>query len=373
MAELNMGHVIQRKRKEKELTQEELAKLMGVSKSSVSKWETGQTYPDIYLLPELATYFNISIDTLMGYEPSLTKKQIRDIYTELSEKFGTEPFEEVFEEFERLIKKYYASDSFLIQMATLLLNYSNFADKSRQKDMLDYIIKLAKRVKSETTEASLLTQANTLEAFCQLQLGEVDETLKLLNHEVTLYMGQEQILSQAYVLKGDMKRAQEVLQITQYQHLIGLVVTSGDELALEVSNLEKYDEVVKRIRGLADIFDMTNLHPFLLITFLNQVFIGYTQQFRFEKALKVMREIVDMMVSQVFPVELHGDGYFNLLDEWMLEHPIVNTSMPRDEKTIKSSLIQFYETHPGITTAFKGNQEFQEILTKLKENNGDNK
>jgi transcriptional regulator with XRE-family HTH domain len=49
MWEFNMGAVIQQKRKEKELTQEELARLMGVSKSSVSKWETGQTYPDIYL------------------------------------------------------------------------------------------------------------------------------------------------------------------------------------------------------------------------------------------------------------------------------------------------------------------------------------
>lgn len=73
MWEFNMGAVIQQKRKEKELTQEELARLMGVSKSSVSKWETGQTYPDIYLLPELATFFNISIDSLMAYKPQLDK------------------------------------------------------------------------------------------------------------------------------------------------------------------------------------------------------------------------------------------------------------------------------------------------------------
>lgn len=77
---------------------------MGVSKSSVSKWETGQTYPDIYLLPELATFFNISIDSLMAYKPQLDKFQIRDIYVEFSEKFGKEPFDTVFEEYKLIVK-----------------------------------------------------------------------------------------------------------------------------------------------------------------------------------------------------------------------------------------------------------------------------
>lgn len=40
----------------------------------------GMTYPDITLLPQLATYFNISIDELMRYEPQMTKEQIRSLY-----------------------------------------------------------------------------------------------------------------------------------------------------------------------------------------------------------------------------------------------------------------------------------------------------
>ncbi|WP_419762087.1 helix-turn-helix domain-containing protein, partial [Bacillus mobilis] len=37
----------------------------GITKASVSKWETGQSYPDITFLPLLASYFNISIDELI--------------------------------------------------------------------------------------------------------------------------------------------------------------------------------------------------------------------------------------------------------------------------------------------------------------------
>lgn len=52
-------------RKEKGITQDELANYIGVSKASVSKWETGQSYPDIAFLPQLAAYFNISVDELI--------------------------------------------------------------------------------------------------------------------------------------------------------------------------------------------------------------------------------------------------------------------------------------------------------------------
>ncbi|WP_270313063.1 helix-turn-helix domain-containing protein [Vagococcus fluvialis] len=371
MWEFNMGAVIQQKRKEKELTQEELARLMGVSKSSVSKWETGQTYPDIYLLPELATFFNISIDSLMAYKPQLDKFQIRDIYVELSEKFGKEPFDTVFEEYQLIVKKYYASERFLLQMAVLLLNYSSLAKESRHQEILNYIIELTSRVKTESKDPSLMTQANVLEGFCHLQLGNIDETLRILNHDALVYMGQEQLLSQAYAAKGDIKKAQEILQVTQFQHLIGLIVTSGDELIYEIGNIEKFDEIVSRVKALAKTYDLKHLHPFLLITFLNNVFISYTQQYRFEEAINTMKEIVDLMISQIFPVELHGDDYFYLLDDWMIEQPSINTNMPRDEKTVKTSLIEFYVSHPGISTSYKDNKEFNQLLQKLKENCGE--
>lgn len=77
MRGLNIGKCIVHKRKEKGITQEQLANYIGVSKASVSKWESGSSYPDIVLLPELATYFNISVDELLGYSPQLTKEDIK--------------------------------------------------------------------------------------------------------------------------------------------------------------------------------------------------------------------------------------------------------------------------------------------------------
>ena len=53
-------------RKEKGNTQEELAEYLGITMQAVSKWERGEGYPDITLLPALADILKISIDELFG-------------------------------------------------------------------------------------------------------------------------------------------------------------------------------------------------------------------------------------------------------------------------------------------------------------------
>lgn len=77
MKEINISAILVSKRKEKGITQDELAAYLGISKAAISKWETGQSYPDITLLPLLAAYFNISIDKLIGYKPQMVKEDIK--------------------------------------------------------------------------------------------------------------------------------------------------------------------------------------------------------------------------------------------------------------------------------------------------------
>jgi transcriptional regulator with XRE-family HTH domain/cytoskeletal protein CcmA (bactofilin family) len=65
-----LGTNIVRLRKEKELTQGDLADLLFVSHQAVSQWERSETYPDVFLLPELAKVFGVAIDELFGGEGS---------------------------------------------------------------------------------------------------------------------------------------------------------------------------------------------------------------------------------------------------------------------------------------------------------------
>lgn len=65
--DLNISSFIRQKRKEQNLTQDQLAEQLGITKASVSKWELGQSYPDITMLPDLAALFDCTIDELVGY------------------------------------------------------------------------------------------------------------------------------------------------------------------------------------------------------------------------------------------------------------------------------------------------------------------
>lgn len=60
---------IQNLRKEKNLTQREVADKLGVSEQAVSKWETGETMPDLERCRKLAEIFEDSLDDLANYEP----------------------------------------------------------------------------------------------------------------------------------------------------------------------------------------------------------------------------------------------------------------------------------------------------------------
>ena len=67
---IKLAENLQLLRKEKGLTQEALAEVFGVTPQSVSKWELGLSCPDIMILPEIAEFYHVSIDELMGYKPS---------------------------------------------------------------------------------------------------------------------------------------------------------------------------------------------------------------------------------------------------------------------------------------------------------------
>jgi len=69
-------------RKKNDMTQEDVAEVLGVSPQSVSKWERGDTYPDITLLPSLANLYKTSIDSLIGMEKINDDKAIANAFLE---------------------------------------------------------------------------------------------------------------------------------------------------------------------------------------------------------------------------------------------------------------------------------------------------
>lgn len=81
----NFAEIVARKRKEKKLTQEALAKQLGISPQAVSKWENGLGLPDVTLFPALADVLGVSLAELFGREePAVTEVKSQGTY-----EFGT--------------------------------------------------------------------------------------------------------------------------------------------------------------------------------------------------------------------------------------------------------------------------------------------
>lgn len=206
MKEINLGRILVENRHKRGITQDELAAYMGVSKAAVSKWETGMTYPDITLLPQLATYFNISIDELIGYEPQMTKEQIRVLCRKLATDFSTLPIEKVREQCQEITKKYFSCFPLLYQIGSLYVNYSPLVEnKATAKEMLEDASRLFERVKSETDNVDLAKQALNMEALCQLTLGNPSEVLNLLGEPDFSMTSTEPLLASAYHFLGNKK------------------------------------------------------------------------------------------------------------------------------------------------------------------------
>ena len=63
-------------RKDKQLTQEQIAEVLGVSPQAISRWENSTSYPDITQLPNIASYFETSVDELLGIRKVVKKQKM---------------------------------------------------------------------------------------------------------------------------------------------------------------------------------------------------------------------------------------------------------------------------------------------------------
>jgi len=77
--QVGFGERLKKIRKEKNLTQEEVAEKIGVSGQAVSKWEKGECLPDVYNLKLLGKLYRISVDNLLAIENDGDEKIIESI------------------------------------------------------------------------------------------------------------------------------------------------------------------------------------------------------------------------------------------------------------------------------------------------------
>ena len=352
MNALNLAENIIRLRHDKKITQEQLADFVGVTKASVSKWETKQSMPDILLLPQLAAFFDVTIDELLGYEPQLSKEQMQKIYLELAAAFAKDPFEEVIERVEKVEKEYYSCYPFLYQLTLLYLNHFMLAgDRERQQEILEKALHLCDHILADCKEISICNKTVVLRAMILLQLGEAIEVIESLKENTNPVSAARQsggVMVQAYQMAGELEKADSFTQINMYNEVLALVDWSTEYIAIHSDNLAICEETIRRIDMVAKAYDLIHLNGNCIALFWYQAAIMYCTQGKKEKAITYIENFVEAIENLLAEDVLifHGDSYFTKLDQWIQEQEL-GGSPPRDKKVIWDSAIQAFD-HPAF-------------------------
>ena len=361
MNEINIGKNITNFRRNKGITQDELANYIGVSKSSVSKWENNITYPDILLLPQLATLFNVSLDELMGYEPQLTKDDIKKIYYSLADEFTEKKPDEVLEKCEKYIKKYYSCFEFLKRMVVLYLNHHMLFEN--KEEILDKARDLCIRIKEESNDPKLIKEIVSLEALSLAMANKPVEILELLGEDIESYSQDAELIGLSFQLLGNVDKADEVAQICMYQYLIGLVGNAVQRIVLNTNDLKVVEETFKKSFEICKVFDLDELHSNIAVNLYLSTAQAYMVHGQKEKALDLIERYTKVCLKSIYNFKLKGNEYFDKIEAWFKDLDL-GVNPPRSQKLIKQSVVSALKDNP-VFASLKEEYRFKSCLLAL--------
>ena len=362
---INIADNIARIRKESRLNQADLADYLGVTKASVSKWETGQSYPDIETLPKIATFFGISIDELLGYEPQMTRTGIRKACEQLKKAFAEEPFEQAHDKCRSLVRDYYACYPLLVQVAIIYLNHFPFVEPANQQEFVEEAIDLCHRIRANASSSAIIKQAETIEAAFQMAVGNPQLAAELLESSVEVEMGADVLLAQAHAASGLPDKADETLQGTLFQSLVLDLNRLSSMAMLHAGDPEKLAVIHDRALAIIDAFEFEKVYVNCGAIHLSFA-MAYMAGGDADSALDCLDDYERTCRLLEFPVKLHGDEFFDKADTWIEEVITSGTSTPTDQALIKLSLVNSVAANPSFAP-LANNPRFKLIVKNLEE------
>ena len=195
-----VGENIKRLRKEKNITQEKLAEHLSISCQAISKWERGETFPDITLVIPIASYFDVSTDELLGVDYAKNEVKIQEYlreYRELSMQGKGNECSAI------LVKahKEFPNDFRIMSWYTQDITGGRGSDKSVDEKVLAHAEEaeaLCERILSECTVDSIRSEAVVTLSRVKKARGDVDKALESLAILPNWFSTQGQVTEQLF-------------------------------------------------------------------------------------------------------------------------------------------------------------------------------
>ena len=307
-----IGQTIRQLRKQKNMTQEELANAVGVSIAAVSKWESGKSCPDIALLPAIARRLGTSIDNLFAFSTALAAEELERIFTQCAEAFDKGPFAEGYALCETYLSRYPNDIALKLHIGTLIPLYVSGAPKEEAQAYLEIAIALC-RPAATSDDPKLRALAQRMLATIYVKSGKLDLAEEQLRTSMDGLEGEiDPTLAVIYLKKGEMEKAEELYERCLLRGVHGcqtaLLGLAG--IAKAAGHIEQFLEYQNAVLRIAELFELENMPGMQLNAYLS--LMKHYQERRQEEALvealkgfvacaAAWRETPDVSKSAYFP------------------------------------------------------------------------
>ena len=208
---MNIGNKIKELRKQRGITQEQLANSINISFQAVSKWETGVALPDITLAPILASYFGVSMDELFEFNRKEIESAVDSIVNE-AYKFRESDPQKSRDILEEGLKKY-PDNEILLNNLLYVLNYANDPDET---------IRVASSLIEKTNQADIQYDALRFLAYAYKVKGDLKSAEAAIHQIPEIYF--TKLTEMAYLLEGKAKfEAAEKQKWISFENLIQMM------------------------------------------------------------------------------------------------------------------------------------------------------
>lgn len=258
---MQIGEVIRENRKRKNLTQEEMAKRLGVSAPAVNKWENANSQPDIMLLGPIARLLEITIDTLLSFNEEPTDEEITSIIREAENLLKSNTYEEAFRWATDKIKQFPNCELLIWQIAVIFDGWrlmKNIPDSDKYDNAINNYYIRALESKDEEVRTSA---ANSLFAFYvrKEQFEKAEEYLLYFSKENPERKRKQAVIYSKTNRHHEAYKAYEELLLSGYQ-MMNMVLGSIYALAIVEEDNKKAHNFIEKQKELAHIFEMGKYH-----------------------------------------------------------------------------------------------------------------
>lgn len=258
---MNIGEVIRENRKNKNMTQEEMAARLGVTAPAVNKWENGNSMPDIMLLAPIARLLGITLDTLLSFREELTEEEIGAFIKEGDERLGRESYDEVFAWAKGILELYPSCEPLILEMAAILDAQRVLKEIPDGEKYDAYICDCYNRVLQSRDENMRQRAADVLFGF-YVRHEQYEKAEEVLVYIPEQNPERKRKQAQLYSETGRIQEAYqtyEELLFSGYQFM-GAVFHGMYMLALQDKDMKKAHRLAAKQEGLAVLFEMGRYH-----------------------------------------------------------------------------------------------------------------